>query len=161
MSHTFVSVILFMWKQFYTFVTINLQLQLRKTGVLIIVCVCKSKNSAFRIRTLRVNFHLQILMWQVLEFCYWSTFIVVPQKSENTEIPSLYIILLQFKIKPVCEESTDEAFCILWDVAVIGEGQGILVIHDLAVGAHQRVSVERRVTWGNVKQHRPLFFLYF
>ncbi len=74
---TFVSVVLFMWMPFYTFVTINLHLQLRNTGVLIIVCVCKSKDSAFRIRTLRVNFHLQIQIWmlQVLEFCYWSTFI--------------------------------------------------------------------------------------
>ncbi len=78
---TFVSVVLFMWMPFYTFVTINLHLQLRNTGVLIIVCVCKSKDSAFRIRTLRVNLHLQIQIWmlQVLEFCYWSTCIIVQQ----------------------------------------------------------------------------------
>ncbi len=73
----YVSVILFMWMPFYTFVTINLQLQL----CFDYVYVCKSKDSAFRIRTLRVNFHLQILMWQVLEFSYWSTFIHIDMDS--------------------------------------------------------------------------------
>lgn len=73
----------------------------------------------------------------------------------------LYIIC-SFKVffvcKPVREECTDEAFCIFWDVTVIGEGQGILVIHDFAVGAHQRVSIEWRVTWGYIQQHILLFF---
>lgn len=46
---------------------------------------------------------------------------------------------------PVRQEGTDEVLGIIGDVAVIGEGQRVFVVHYFAVGADQRVCVKRRV----------------
>lgn len=47
---------------------------------------------------------------------------------------------------PVGQEGTDDILGIFGDLHVVGEVKGVLVVHDLAVGSHQRVGVERRVT---------------
>lgn len=46
---------------------------------------------------------------------------------------------------PVGEEGADEVLGIFRDVAVIGEGQSVFMVHDVAIGSHQGVSVKRRV----------------
>lgn len=46
---------------------------------------------------------------------------------------------------PVSEEGADEALGIFRDVAVIREGQSVFMVHDLAIGSHQRVGVKRCV----------------
>lgn len=46
---------------------------------------------------------------------------------------------------PVGEEGADEVLGVFRDVAVIRERQSVFMVHDLAVGSHQRVGVKRRV----------------
>lgn len=46
---------------------------------------------------------------------------------------------------PVGEEGADEALGIFGDVTVLRKGQSVLMVHDLAVGSHQRVGVKGRV----------------
>lgn len=38
---------------------------------------------------------------------------------------------------PVSEESTDDALGVLGDLHIVGEVEGVLVVHDLAVRSHQ------------------------
>lgn len=47
---------------------------------------------------------------------------------------------------PVGQEGADDVLRVFGDLHVIGEVQGVFMVHDLAVGSHQRVGVERRVT---------------
>jgi len=47
---------------------------------------------------------------------------------------------------PVGQEGTDDVLGIVGDLHVVGEVKRVLVVHDLAVGSHQRVGVEGRVT---------------
>lgn len=54
---------------------------------------------------------------------------------------------------PVCEEGADEALGIFRDIAVIRKRQRVLMVHDLAVGSHQRVGVKRRVPLTQTVEH--------
>lgn len=49
-------------------------------------------------------------------------------------------------IEPVSQKSTDEILGVIGYVTVIREGEGISVVHDFAVGAHQGVCIKRCVT---------------
>lgn len=53
---------------------------------------------------------------------------------------------------PVCEEGTDDVFGVFGDVHIIWEVEGVFMVHDLTVGSHQRVSVERCVTWSQLEK---------
>ena len=46
---------------------------------------------------------------------------------------------------PVCEEAADEVLGVVGQFHVIRELEGVLVVHDLAVGADQTLGVEGRV----------------
>lgn len=46
---------------------------------------------------------------------------------------------------PVGEEVADEALGVFRDVTVFRERQSVFMVHDLAVGSHQRVGVKRSV----------------
>lgn len=47
---------------------------------------------------------------------------------------------------PVSQEGADDVLGIFGDLHIIGEVEGVFMVHDLTVGSHQRVSVERCVT---------------
>lgn len=48
-------------------------------------------------------------------------------------------------IWPVGKKSTDEILGVIGYVTVVGEGQGVLMVHNFAVGPHKGVCIERSV----------------
>lgn len=53
---------------------------------------------------------------------------------------------------PVGEEGTDDVFGISGDLDIVWEVEGVFMVHDLTVGSHQRVGVERCVTWSQLQK---------
>lgn len=57
---------------------------------------------------------------------------------------------------PVRQKSTDEILCVVGNVAVVWEGQGVLVVHNFAVSPNERVGVEGSVTCAPERTQNPI-----